>query len=302
MTRVEAAAGLLLFTGVTLLLSRVRWFRRPPTVERLRPYVPGGFGLRSRRGLWSVESFRDVVAPLSSGAGNALARVFGVNEDLDRKLERIHSPVDASAFRTRQVGASLLVLSAVVAVALVVALPAQVTLCLAVVAPMLTFLVLEQRVVAASEARQRRLARELPVVAEQLGMLLSAGYSLGGALHRVAGRGDGVVAHDLRRVVARVRQGLSEDKALREWADLADVDALDRLVSVLSLDRDATDIGNLIGDEARAGRRDTHRDLITTIERRDQQVWIPVAIAALVPGSILIAVPFVQAMRLFSAG
>ena len=40
--------------------------------------------------------------------------------------------------------------------------------------------------------------------------------------------------------------------------------------------------------------------LIETIERRGQQVWIPVTVAALVPGVIFLAVPFIDALRLFA--
>jgi tight adherence protein C len=108
------------------------------------------------------------------------------------------------------------------------------------------------------------------------------------------------VAQDLDIVLTRLRQGLTEVQALSEWADLADVDALHRLVSVLALNREAADLGSLISDEARSIRREAHRDLLEAIERKDQQVWIPVAIAALIPGTILIAVPFIQAMRAFS--
>jgi hypothetical protein len=50
----------------------------------------------------------------------------------------------------------------------------------------------------------------------------------------------------------------------------------------------------------RAIRRDVHRELIKTIERRGQQVWIPVTVAALVPGVIFLAVPFIDALRLFA--
>jgi hypothetical protein len=67
-----------------------------------------------------------------------------------------------------------------------------------------------------------------------------------------------------------------------------------------SLNHQAGDLGSLIGEEARAIRRDVHRELIETVERRGQQVWIPVTVAALVPGVILLAVPFVHALRLFS--
>jgi tight adherence protein C len=137
-------------------------------------------------------------------------------------------------------------------------------------------------------------------VAEQLGMLLGAGYSLGSALSRLAVRGTGACGRDLVRVTGRIRQGLTEVEALREWVAVADVEALRRLVSVLSLNRQAGDLGRLVSDEARSIRRDVHRELIETIERRGQQVWIPVTVAALVPGVIFLAVPFLDALRLFS--
>jgi Flp pilus assembly protein TadB len=164
----------------------------------------------------------------------------------------------------------------------------------------LAFLIVEQQLANASDRRKRRLVLELPVVSEQLGMLLAAGYSLGAALNRLAHRGHGVCAQDLGRVAGRIRQGLSEVDALREWAAVADVDPLSRLVAVLALNREAGDLGRLIADEARAIRRDVHRDLIETIDRRGQQVWIPVTVATLVPGVIFLAVPFVEALRLFS--
>jgi tight adherence protein C len=167
-------------------------------------------------------------------------------------------------------------------------------------APLLTFLVLEQRVTKASADWQRHIFLELPVVAEQLGMLLGAGYSLAAALNRIASRGNGACAADLRRVCARMRQGLSDSAALEEWSVTADVAALHRLVGVLGLNRQAADLSRLIAEEARSIRRDAQRNLIETIERRTQMVWIPVTVAALVPGVIFMAVPFVQALQLFS--
>lgn len=38
------------------------------------------------------------------------------------------------------------------------------------------------------------------------------------------------------------------------------------------------------------------RELIETMERRQQQVWIPVTIATLVPGVIFIGIPFSGAL------
>jgi Flp pilus assembly protein TadB len=188
----------------------------------------------------------------------------------------------------------------VVGLATVARLPAPALVVLGLATPLAVFLALEQQVAVASERRQRRIFLELPVVTEQLGMLLSAGYSLAGALSRLAERGNGVCAEELRLVVARTRQGLTEVQALREWSTLADVEALDRLVSVLSLNREAGNLGLLIAQEARAVRREAHRDLLASIERKNLQVWIPVTVAALVPGVMLVAVPFIDALETFS--
>ncbi len=298
--RLLVLSGLVLWAGSTLLLSELRWFSRPPLAQRLRPYSSGATATPVRSGLLSVESFRDVVGPLSRALGERVARLFGVSEELAVRLERIHSPLDVTAFRVRQVGWSVgaVGIAGLVAAGLGLAAPTVVFLLLG--APLLAFLVIEQGVGAASRAWQRRLFLELPVVSEQLAMLLSAGFSLGSALNRLAARGRGACARDLQRVTGRIRQGLSETRALREWAAVAQVPALDRLVAVLALNREASDLGRLISEEARTVRKDVQRGLIETMERRDQQVWVPVTVATLVPGVIFLSIPFVEALRLFS--
>lgn len=295
-----AVVVLALFVGSTLLLSEVRWFRRRPLPERVAPYVPGGSSVGRRGAVMSAASFGQVVGPLARAVGERAARVFGVTESLAVRLERVHAPLDVTAFRVRQLGVSVAGLIGAGLVAVAVGLSGLLALAFVVGGPVLAFLVVEHRLATASARWQRRIFLELPVVAEQLGMLLGAGYSLGSALSRLAARGTGACGRDLVRVTGRVRQGLTEVEALREWAAVADVDALRRLVSVLSLNRQAGDLGRLIGDEARSIRRDVHRELVETIERRGQQVWIPVTVAALVPGVIFLAVPFIEALRLFS--
>jgi len=300
--RLAVLCGLGLWAGATLLLSRVRWFARPPLVERLRPYSPTGMARPSRRGaILSVESFRDVVRPLSRTLGERVGRLFGVSEELGIRLERVHSTDDVTAFRVRQVGWSMAGFGAGTLLTVALRPPPPVALLFLATGPLLGFLLPEQQVASASDAWRRHLRLELPVVAEQLAMLLSAGYSLGAALNRLAARGQGNVSRDLTRVCSRVRQGLTEIEALREWAEVADVEALHRLLPILALNREAADLGRLISEEARSIRKDTQRRLIETAERRAQQVWIPVTVAALVPGVIFLAVPFLEALRLFGA-
>ncbi len=300
--RLAVACGLALWAGGTLLFSELRWFARPSMVDRLRPYAPGGLGARRRRGgVLSVESFREVVRPLSRALGERVAGVFGVTEDLATRLQRIHSPLDVTAFRVRQLGWSGVGFAIGSMLAVAARPPAAVALLFILGGPLLAFLVVEQQVASASDRWKRRLVVELPVMAEQLAMLLSAGYSLGAALNRLAARGRGAAASDLARVCARMRQGLTETEAIREWATVADVEALHRLLPVLALNRESSDLGRLLSEEARSIRRDLQRRLVETAERRGQQVWIPVTIAALLPGVVFIAIPFLEALSLFSS-
>ena len=300
MSRVLVISGLALWAGATLLLSTTRWFSRVPMSERLRPYAVGGMASTGRSGLLSVESFRDAVGPASRAVGTRLAKLLGVAEDLEVRLSRIHSPLDPTAFRIRQIGYALLAFGLAAVASLGFRPPAPIALLFLAGAPLLAFLLLEQQLAAASKAWQRRVFLELPVIAEQLAMLLSAGYSLTAAMNRVARRGHGACARDLARVRRRIRQGLSETDALREWGAVVQVDAVDRLIPVLALNREASDLGRLLSEEARSIRRDVQRELTELVERRGQQVWIPVTVATLLPGVIFLSVPFISALQLFA--
>ena len=200
-----------------------------------------------------------------------------MSEDLARRLERVHSPLDVTAFRVRQLGLERGVgfaAGALLAHRRCGRRPPS-RCCSSSAAPLLAFLVVEQQLARRRTRWKRRLFLELPVVAEQLAMLLSAGYSLGAALNRLAAAGTGACARDLARVCGRIRQGLSEVDALREWATVADVDALDRLVAVLALNREAGDLGRLLSEEARAIRKDVQRGLVETVERRASRSGSP---------------------------
>jgi tight adherence protein C len=300
MTRLIVAAGLIGWVGITLLLSQWRRLSRPRLTDRLRPFHPGAGGIEAGPGALSVDSLADVLLPALQVAGDRVSAVFGVHEALEIRLRRIHAPMGTTEFRLRQVcwsGAGLLV----GLLAAAAGLPLAAAVLALAAGPLLAFLLLEQRLISASKRWQEALARELPVVGEQLAMLLNAGFSVGAALSRVSQRGEGCCAQDLRVVVNRIRQGVTESAALREWAEVARVDALDRLVSILALNSEASDLGRLVSAETRQARRDLQRTMTGVIERRGQQVWIPVTVATLVPGAILLAIPFTAALRLFSS-
>ena len=299
MSRLIVAATLISWIGATLILSELRWFRRPTMADRLRPYAPRSPLDHRRVGVLSVNSFREIVAPLARTTGEHLARTLGVSEELSVRLQRIHAEEDVTAFRLRQLAWAIAAFGVGLVVSLALDLPGFLALLVLFAAPALAYLVLEQQIALRSEDWQRRVFLELPVVSEQLGMLLSSGYSLGAALSRIAERGDGAVSADLARVCSRIRQGLTENQALVEWQEVVQVDAVERLVAVLTLNREAGDLGGLIAEESRSIRREVQRELRDSIERRAQQVWIPVTVATLLPGAIFMAIPFMSALDVF---
>lgn len=299
MTRIFAAAAILLFVGCTLLLSELRFFRSRTLANRVSPYLPGGTTRKSQE-LLSLETFGELLRPLAESFGTVIARTFGVSEELPRRLRRVHWEIDASGFRVRQIGWVLGALAFAITVSVLFGFPSTMVLLLVFGGPMLAFLVVEQQLANASDEWKRRTFQELPVISEQIAMLLGSGYSLGAAIQRVSERGTGVVAQDLRGVVGRIRQGTSEQAALAEWASVVDVPAVDRLVSILALNKESGDLGSLVATEARNVRAEAHRTLLEAIEKKTQQVWIPVTVAALVPGVILMMIPFIRALGSFS--
>lgn len=292
MNPLTVLAAVALGTGATLLLQELPWFRRSALSARLGPYAPA----RAARRRGSSTGFRQLLLPGVDRIADRLSTSLGVSGDLATRLERAGLREDPGDVRLRQFTRALGAVGLSVVVASAWRPPIAFVVAMLVSAPLLVVLVEEHRINAAVERRRRRLRSELPVVVEQLGLLMTAGYSLPSALQRLADRSDGVVASDLRAVVRRMSHGLAANAALDEWSRRCGVDAVARLVAVLRLHSEAGDLGALISAEARAVRAEAHRELLETIERRAQLVWVPVTVATLVPGLIFLAVPFMSAM------
>ncbi len=290
----SVALLVLTWCGATLVLSSVPRLDRPRLAARLAPH------LRGRPDATHAPDLRNLLRSRALQLGDALARAGGIAEPTGRRLERAHLPIDATTFRTRQVGRSLLAGAGAAVLVTAAGVDAAPGLAAILGATLLALLLAEQQLATAGSAHLERVAYELPVVEEQLAMLLGAGWSLGASLSRLADRSSGATARDLARVVRRIRQGVDHRRALQEWADLQDLPGIHRLVRLLVLERHGGDLSRLVADEARAARLELHRRTIEDLERRAQLVWVPVTVATLLPGVLFLAVPFLEAMRLFT--
>ncbi len=230
-----------------------------------------------------------------------VAALFDADAELASRLSAAGLGGTPASFRARQLGGAVGSLAACATALSLAGASAALALGGALAAGGAAYGICEQRLSAQVAARRALITEELPIVAEHIGMLLASGMSLTGALRAASQRGKGFCAADLERVTAQVSGGSSVEMALAEWADVAGSAEIRRFVGVLTLHSDATDIAALVADEARSARLEAHRRLIERIERRNEQVWIPVTVAALVPGAVLLAIPFSDALRDYAA-
>ena len=288
------ASGSVAWLGLTLVFDSVPAFRRRSLSSRLRRYAADPTVAQRADGPTGVVAFGALVEPWRAPLGRLRGAV--TTTPLAVRLLRAGLPVDLPGFRRRQVTGAFAVVVLALLLVSAVAAPSWATLVLLGGAPFvgaaLPGILVDRR----ADARRQQLFHELPVVIEHLGALVGNGFSIGAAVQRLARRTDGVAAFDLGRVANRIRQGTSERDALGEWALVSGLAEVRRLTAVLALDEQGVDLDRLLGLEAVAARQEAHRRAVETIDRRTQLVWIPVTVAALVPGMLLLAVPFLAAL------
>lgn len=297
---IDVTLATALGVGATLLLACSPWFGRERTIVRLAPYLPEPKG--PARNTVDRIGLRETLEPVLESFGRGLGRLLGIITDLPLRLRRAGVTTDPYDFRLFQVSSGIVALILAAILWVVTAVPTLLGVSVMITAPVVTVLGVEQWVNHRMEERARRIHSELPVVIEQLGMLVSAGFSLTAAVAQIASRGTGTVAGDLGEVTTEIRRGVAPTDAFRTWADTCGLPAVERVVAVLALNSEASDLGALVSAEARSIRASAHRELLETIEKRSQLVWIPVTVATLVPGLIFLAVPFYAAMAKVTGG
>lgn len=286
--------------GTTLVLSGSPWFRRERSMIRLAPYLPNPNA--PARNPMNRIGLRETLEPTLESFGRVISRALGILTDLPLRLRRAGVETDPYDFRLLQMALGIIGLIIGSIIWVVMPIPALLGVSAMIATPLGAVLGVEQWLNHRIEERSLHIRAELPVIIEQLGMLVSVGFSLTAAVAHIASRGTGAVASDFRGVTTEIRRGVPPMDAFRTWSENSGMSAVDRVVGVLALNSEASDLGALISAEARAIRASAHRDLLETIEKRSQLVWIPVTVATLVPGLMFLAVPFYAAMAKVTGG
>ena len=149
---------------------------------------------------------------------------------------------------------------------------------------------------ARARSERRRMEAELPLAVEKLAVYLATGFSLAAALSRLGDQG-GASAPAFAMISNGVRSGMSAAEAAAEAARRWPGPAMGRLATLLEGGAGGADMVKAARSAAAGLRAEAHRAALASMEKDSQKIWIPITIAALVPGVVMIFVPFVAVLR-----
>ncbi|MFA7323698.1 MAG: type II secretion system F family protein [Candidatus Nanopelagicales bacterium] len=224
------------------------------------------------------------------------------NSSIDLRLARAGRPIGPAQFRLEQsiaagVGASIGIVMGLLSLASGQSPMLMIVLLLlgAVTGVLLSDKYLSTQV----NRRQRRIAQQLPLIAELLAFAVAAGESPVVALRRVAQATGGDLADEFQLTLTDIRAGSPLDAALRDVAVRTGSPGVERFVDALTL---ALERGSPLADVLRAQAADARaadrRALLEIAGRKEVAMLVPVVFLIL-PTVVLIAIfPGVRGLQL----
>jgi tight adherence protein C len=294
-----SAIGVLLISGLALVVAGPPWRRRATLNDRLEPYLrdtPRPSTLLARpeppRGPFG---FGELLAPYARRLGQGLGNVLGGSASVERRLLRAGLPADVERFRVEQVlwgtfgGVVALVVTGVVAVSQR-RLPVAVLVALFVGGVVSGLLGRDYILSSAARGREARMLTEFPTVAELLALAVSAGEGAVGALERVCRLSQGELSDELRRCLADARAGANLLTALQGLADRTGLMSLSRFVDgiVIAVER-GTPLADVLRAQAQDVREDGRRTLMEQAGRKEILMMVPIVFITL-PVTVLFAI------------
>ncbi|MCQ1999239.1 type II secretion system F family protein [Arthrobacter zhaoxinii] len=306
-TAAAVLAGVLLGTGLVLVVHRLPLLRHTTFAERVEPQLrsvrPASRLLLPAPDLTPFGPLERILRPVLRDAVRRLARWSPANRALVVRLQQAGGNKTVSDFRAEQVlfagggflaGGTAGVLLAgsgrmgVVPVALL-------TCACAAAGFLLRDYLLTQQI----GRRNSRILAQFPSLAEMMALAVGAGESAGGALERVCAAAQGELADEFERVLAQTRSGQPLTAALQDFSDRIRLAPLTRFVDGVTV---AVDRGTPLADVMRAQAQDVRdtakRDLMETAGKKEIAMMVPV-IFGILPLTVLFAVfPGLALLRL----
>jgi tight adherence protein C len=293
--RSQLALALGLLLGWMLLLGSLRSLRRPSLLRRLERRLDGAADdVPSRQALRRTRSGDRL-------GGTRESRLDWRRGGLRGRLERAGSEatprqlaIGTLACATAGLVFGVLVSTATTSTALRLAL----ALLGAAIGSLAPFGFLEQR----ATRRQAERTDAFPLLVEHLAMLAGHGFAVPEAFWRLERRWrDTTVGADLRALCRRMAQGAEPAVAVADWAEAHRFPPGERLADALAATATSSDCERVLWQLGRAERERHLAELVRRFQVREQQVWIPVTVAAFVPGMLLLVLPFARALHALGA-
>ncbi len=291
---IGAALGLIGGAGATLTVLASPPLNRPTLESRVLPYLPGVRSGQAAPIRTPFPTIERLVGPLLVDQARRLDRVIGGAISVRRRLDRLSDARTVEQFRVEQVLAAAMGLLCGLGLAAVLTLagrqvPVLAALIMMAIGGVGGVLMMDRRLTRQVTERERRIAEELPTIAELLALCVTAGDGPVSALNRVAEATSGELSNEIRRTLTEARTGLTLVSALDSMSRRTGVAALARFADgmAVSVDR-GTPLADVLRAQALDAREAGRRALIESGARREIAMMIPVVFLIL-PISVVFA-------------
>lgn len=290
-----AFIGFLCAIGVLIVISGWSRSRKPAVLDQISPYIPvsRALGVLQRKQPGPFDIVAALLAPLL------------IERSSTRKIEERLSRAGKSgveAFRLEQamaagVGAAAGLLMSFLALASGSS-PLVFFIFIALGAAM-GALMWDRKLSREISQRSKRIAQQLPAVAELLAFAVAAGESPVVAIERISHTMGGELAAEFSLALAEIRGGQSIEQALRGVSQRANSADVERFVDgvILAIDR-GTPLAEVLRSQAADARAADRRQLLEIAGKKDVAMLIPVVFFIL-PTVVLVALfPGIQGLKL----
>jgi len=284
-----ALLGLLVATGVLLVIARWRRLRKPRLVDRARATL-GGLAQGGVR----IESLR-LLAELVSPILTSLTPRSATPESVATRLRSAGLPGEVMRYRLSQVAWMVggFICGAILGSIIIVARSGSIVIVVvfAGLGVVSAYALQDWLLSARAKRRGKRLGEQLPTVAELLAFAVAAGEPPLAALERVSRTVDGELASELATVVSDVRVGAPLSVAMRDLTGRSQSQAIGRFVDgiVVSLER-GSPLAEVLRAQAADARAAGRRQLLESAGRREVAMLVPV---------VFLILPIVVVIALF---